>query len=135
LPVFSPDGRLLASSDDEAMYVWDLEAADKTRRFAHEKHHRAQPYAFTPDGKQLVCAEYHETAVVPPLGGAVCDWGIVLRDAESGKKVRAWSAGREQRAYGCTLRLSPDGKRLVGAYPAKLVIWDLATGKVIRTIV
>ncbi len=134
VPVFSPNGRLLASSDEAAISVWDLEAADGTRRFEHGKGHLAQPGAFTADGKQLICVEYQETAEVPPLGGAVCDWEIVLRDPTSGEKVRAWSAGRHQQFSGCNVRLAPHGKWLLGAFPSKLVIWELATGKVVRTI-
>jgi WD40 repeat protein len=136
-PVFSPDGRLLASEDGEAIYVWDLEAPDRARRLPHEKKHGARPAAFTPDGKQLICLEHRETAEKAPLGGTLCEWEIVLRDVESGKKaetlkkVRSWSAGRRDAYRGwCAMRLSADGKWLLGAYGNQRVLWEVATGKV-----
>jgi WD40 repeat protein len=128
-PVFSPDGKLLSAEDGQAIYVWDLEAPDRARRLPHEKKHGARPAAFTPDSKQLICVEFHETADKAPLGGTLCDWEIVLRDAESTKKVRSWSAGRRDQYRGwCATRLSPDGKWLLGAYGNQRVLWEVATG-------
>jgi WD40 repeat protein len=123
--VFSPDGETVVSANyDNDVRVWKTKSGELVRRiedmtgamFAAE---------FTPDGQHLILAGLDET--------------VYIWDA------RTFALHRKLQGQGETiaaLAISPDGRTLVtGGFdvlttrnPVKVAIWDLATGKITRTL-
>ena len=123
--LFSPDGETIVSANyDNDIRVWKTRSGELVRKmedmsgamFAGE---------FTPDGKQLILAGLDET--------------VYIRDAKT------FALNRKLQGHGETiaaLAISPDGRTLVtGGFdvistqrPVKVVFWDLATGKITRTV-
>jgi uncharacterized protein (TIGR03067 family) len=86
----------------------------------HEVHDSGvRAVAFSPDGKRVAAA---------------CDDGSVLiRDAETGKALRAPGHGRGHGAL-AAVAFSPDGKLVAAGGADKTVwLWDVATGKEVRS--
>ncbi len=123
--VFSPDGELIVSANyDNDVRVWKAKSGELVRKmedltgamFAGE---------FTPDGKHLVLAGLDET--------------VYIWDAKSFGPVRSMKGHGETIS---ALAISPDGRTLVtGGFdvvttrnPVKVAFWDMATGKIIRTV-
>lgn len=123
--VFSPDGETVVSANlDNDIRVWKTKSGELVKRvedmtgamFAAE---------FTPDGKQLIMGGLDET--------------VYIWDAKT------FALSRTLKGHGETiaaLAISPDGRTLVtGGFdtftarnPVKVAIWDLASGKITRTI-
>ncbi len=123
--VFSPDGELLVSANyDNDIRVWKTKSGELVRKvedltgamFAGE---------FTPDGKQLVMAGLDET--------------VYIWDAKSFRVAKTLKGHGETIS---ALAISPDGRTLVtGGFdvittrnPVKVAFWDMATGKIVRTV-
>ncbi|MBM3760519.1 MAG: hypothetical protein FJW36_09765 [Acidobacteria bacterium] len=123
--LFSPDGETVVSANyDNDVRIWKTASGELLRKvedltgamFAAE---------YTPDGKQLIMAGLDET--------------VYIWDAKS------HTLNRKLKGHGETisaLAISPDGRTLVtGGFdvitvknPVKIQIWDLAAGKITRTI-
>jgi WD40 repeat protein len=123
--VFSPDGETLVSANyDNDIRVWKTKSGEIVKKvedltgamFAAE---------FTPDGKQLIMAGLDET--------------VYIWDAKT------FALDRKLKGHGETisaLAISPDGRTLVtGGFdvvtsgnPVKVAFWDLASGKITRTV-
>src|SRR5262249_44602707 len=70
---------------------------------------------FTPDGKTLVSA---------------CRNGVILREVPGGKvRARLYGPGGFAR-----VAVSADGRRLAAAFGGSLKLYDIATGKELRTV-
>ncbi|HEY7156078.1 MAG TPA: sigma-70 family RNA polymerase sigma factor, partial [Gemmataceae bacterium] len=102
----SPDGKLLAISQEKAIVVWDLASGKEVRRFALPY---ANALAFSPDGKTLASVSH-------------------LWDVATGKQIARWDLGSDNPTL---LSFTPDGKTLiVGGYSdSKIGLWDAASGK------
>jgi WD40 repeat protein len=105
---FSPDGRTLASNDDETVRLWDVR--DHTQRAVFRPARGWGPMFFTRDGRTLIASR-------GSLGGI-----IVFLDANTGQEQR-----RIQATYWC-LAVSPDGRYLATGGGGLEVI-DAQTGK------
>ncbi len=105
---FSPDGRTLASDDDETVRLWDVRA--HTQRAVFHPARGWGPMFFTRDGLTLIASR-------GSLGGV-----IVFLDANTGREQR-----RIQATYWC-LAVSPDGRYLATGGEG-LEIVDAQTGK------
>jgi WD40 repeat protein len=126
---FAPDGRRLVSiAEDRTLRLWELPAGKEDRRFtrfAKAAEEDGDPgeldgalARFTPDGKAVLAA-------TPRLPAQV--W-----DARTGRALRQLGEGKE--AYPAAL--SADGKLLAGGTEdGRLFVYDVATGKEIRTLV
>jgi WD40 repeat protein len=113
--VFSPDARVLAVRQGEAVRLWDVAAqrAGAEVRLADE----LGSFCFTPDGKVLT---------------TVADDGVRLWDAGTGKLLRKVEGlPPRERPFG-PYRYSPDGKLLAGADGTAVRLWDVAAGREVR---
>lgn len=105
----SPDGRLLAATDDYAIQIYDADTMRRLRTLVGHQG-RVDAIAFTPDGRHLVSGSWDKT--------------IRFWDPEAGEEVAAhdWEIGPIR-----TLAISPDG--LIGAASGDrgtIVLWDVA---------
>jgi uncharacterized protein (TIGR03067 family) len=153
--VFSPDGRLIASSHgDGQLRLWDVAEGKELRAFPthNDPIHSA---AFSPDSKRLLVinpdntlrlydvnngvelrtfkghtATIHDVAVSPD--------GRKALSAGADRTVRLWDleTGNEARRIDCdaggmqSIAFCPDGRRcLSGNADKALHLWDLETGK------
>jgi WD40 repeat protein len=117
---YSPDGRWIASGDwDGKVHLWDAATGEQCATpLLHPGIVRA--LAFTADGARLVSGGHFGELLLWDLSN-----GRILGRVPSANFV--WS-----------IAVSPDGARiaagiLVGAYPAGMSIWDVATGRKIGT--
>jgi WD40 repeat protein/uncharacterized caspase-like protein len=129
--VFSPDGRLLASSgfNDGAIKLWDVEKGRQLRTLpGHTGSGNAffggvTAIAFSRDGRALAS------------GGA--DNTIKLWDVTTGRELHKMSAatGSIVSTTGiASLAFSPDGRMLLSAHGDGNRLWDVATGQELRTL-
>jgi RNA polymerase sigma factor (sigma-70 family) len=108
---YSPDGKLLASTSDRGILLWDAASGKERRRLRG----LARSLDFSPDGKLL--------AGVASYTGELRLW-----DATTGKPVRRIMLGR--RLPGERVRFSPDGKLLaVAGLDDTVLVFETATGK------
>lgn len=122
---FSPDGGLLVSTNyDNDVRIWKTSSGELVKKiedltgamFAAE---------FTPDGRHLIMAGLDETVYIWDTK----TFGLIRKLGGHGETISA-------------LAISPDSKTLVtGGFdvlaernPVKVVFWDLATGKILRTV-
>ena len=111
--VRSPDGKLLASPDGDAIVVSDA-ATQKALLKIKGHTGKVTALAFSPDGKVLAS------------GGA--DKKVCLWDLATGKQLRRLEAGDTIDE----VSFSPDGKTLTAGQPGKVrQQWDVATGKLL----
>jgi RNA polymerase sigma factor (sigma-70 family) len=155
LPVFSPDGKVIAlSSGDGTIQVWDMVTGNELRRFVG-KGKANYSIAFSPSGKVLAAAgEDGAIRLWEPTTGRLLDElkvdegvpssvvfspdGKLLASAGDTGTIRLWDAGtgKENRRWMTTMgriqiAFSPDGKVLAAGGGLEIDIrrWDTATGR------
>ena len=116
---FSPNGKLLASSDASGVvHVWD---ADTGKPLLDLPKNTGSLVLFTSDGKNLVCSREKK--------------GTFLLNAVTGETVRTYVNKEQDRSRGRsvqsthTIALSPDGRMLAEADGQEVVLWEVTTGK------
>jgi RNA polymerase sigma factor (sigma-70 family) len=118
---FSPNGKMLATSDDEhVLTLWDTESGKRLRTF--EGHAAvATRLVFSPDGKFLASGSGDHV-----VGGGHELHSLRLWDVATGKEL----AKVGEHAEGVrALRFSRDGKVLITGGNMCLRLWDVATRK------
>jgi WD40 repeat protein len=138
--VFSPDGKYALSGGGQTLILWEVSSGKEIRTFSTglEDGYRSidgldgtyfeelNSVAFSRDGKYALAGNYGEA--------------LKLWDLASGKDVRTFKGHGGFDAYGAlngtvnSITISPDGKyALSGSSDKTLKLWDLASGKEIRT--
>ncbi|MFN0069847.1 MAG: WD40 repeat domain-containing protein [Limisphaerales bacterium] len=129
--VFSPDEKLVLScSSERALRLWDLETGKEIRQF---QGHTSNVFRaiFSPDGKRILSCG---------MDGTMRLW-----DTATAKEVRTFEPG----SYVNTIAIAPDGRRALSATGTRslnadrtitakgitLKLWDLETGKELRSFV
>jgi RNA polymerase sigma factor (sigma-70 family) len=109
---FSPDGKLLATADDQGVVqLLDVDGLKEGRRWPHDR--PVSSVAFSPDGKVV-------GAISSPRGS------LRLWEVESGKEVAHITTGERYPSFA----FSPDGKLLATVgWGQSLALWDARTGE------
>ncbi len=114
---FSPDGRYALSGGgegDRTVRLWDVETGNEVRKF--EGGGWVVGVAFSPDGRRAFSASNDGTVLVWEVG--------------TGKQLRSYQG--TPNAISHAVACSPDGRQVIFGDGAKLVLWDVETGKVVR---
>ncbi|HVC93561.1 MAG TPA: WD40 repeat domain-containing protein [Pirellulales bacterium] len=133
--VFSPDGKLLAAGAAKIL-IWNVETGELTMAIDGGPA-KLVSLCFTPDGAQLISGGTRE--VPREKFGKPYDaknvWLPEIRfwNVADGEQVRALTPNEPEAGYGA-VALSNDGRTLAAGYEEKLLIWDLPSAKVARTI-
>jgi WD40 repeat protein len=129
---FSPDGKALAVAahpdgpvrrfppENDTIFLVDVASGKVLRSFR-----RAQGppggLVFSADGKFLAA-------------GATDRYPVEIWDVSTGSKRRSLRAGVGPRGEPAPLAFSPDGKTLATGKGARVVLWEVATGKELRVL-
>jgi WD40 repeat protein len=147
---FSPDGKLLVSSGEKALHLWDVSTGREKGRLPGTGTH----LRFTPDGRRMVAAGsiirvwdvvngkelhppeghlgYVSSVAYSPDGRtlATCSYdqhsGICLWETAT-SKLRRTLPGHE--IYNRSVAFTPDGKLVSGGGDSTLRVWDPGTGQ------
>ena len=144
---FAHDGKRLAaaaslwSGQGEMIGIWNLPERGRPVIIPNAHKLGLHGLVFAPDGHTLISSgndtkriEGHDQAVLAVEFLPQLEFVPQLRlwDAGTGRMLRELNPGD---ATGeCTIALSQDGKRLVSSHRDRLLVWDLASGRVDRTI-
>jgi WD40 repeat protein len=115
--VLAPDGKTVATAgEDKTIRLWALDTGKELRRFEGHKDH-VPGLAFAPDGKTLASASFDRTVRL----WSVAD-GKELKQL-TGHAGQVWSVA-----------FSRDGQTLASGGGEGVSLWDLATGKKVRSL-
>ena len=116
--VFSPDGTILASVDDQVIRLREVSSQRLVRSIQVDT--AVFCLAYNSDGSLLASGD---------LGNAVRLW-----DPSSGQALRDLRLGGPPGAFVWAMAFSPDGKWLAaGSSNASVSLWDPASGQLLRT--
>ncbi|PKK52445.1 hypothetical protein CI102_4009 [Trichoderma harzianum] len=121
----SPDGKLLASMSLSGTTIWDIATGSRLKTLKNPDQelatfYRNDPYLlFSPNGQHLAAVDEK--------------WaGIIIWDIASSEPIQRLQGYMH---LGCNLSFSPDGKHLAsGSDEDTIIIWDLASGRRMRTL-
>jgi serine/threonine-protein kinase len=135
-----PDGRLafLAEAYQSAYRsnLWDVSTGQHLRQIANPGGMWASCAAFAPDGRTLVTIPHVAPTTREMLLGVLprgeMDPVVHLRDAESGKEVRAFAG---HRASVRAVAFAPTGRQILSASDdGTMRLWDVASGLEVRRL-
>jgi len=118
----TPDGRwAVSASDDHTLRVWELESGQQVRAMVGHLW-EVMVVTISPDGRHVVSAS---------------DQDLKVWDLESGQELHSLRHHvRPHQGPVTAVTFTPDGKRFISAsLDRSLVIWDLAGGQVVRTLI
>ncbi len=138
---FSPDGTHVALGtssrigERELICIWDLASGARRIQIPSAHRHDLIGLAFTADGRTLITSGCDSRRIKVPEGSTPA--------IEMLPQIRLWDVGTGQmrREFGmgdltgfCAIALSRDGKSLISSHRDRLLVWDLDSGTIIRTI-
>jgi len=123
---FSPDGRKAVSGGTDGIILWDIE----TGKMRHVFEGSCPPptktsgpcVAFSPDGRYIVSGDSEENLKLWKANDYSIEQAFVKNASEQNNK--------SETKINC-LSFSPDGRQVLTA-GERLVLWDIATGRIIR---
>src|SRR5579871_2233601 len=116
---FSPDGKtLVGGNDDNNVYLWDVASGQKIRNVFTNNYNGVSSVAFSPDGKTI--------AVTNGDNG-----GVLLLDVASGQAGKTLVTSDQ--TFVEHIAWSQDGKMIAGNDANNSVIWNAATGQLVKT--
>ena len=119
LHAFSPDGNLIVAGVKGASEVFDLQKNKKNRLPDLDREPRL--VFFSPDAKYVVLASDYSGE------------RLHICDAATGKMI--WRSGEGIGAYVNSVRFSADGRFMaVGSYQHDLSLWEVQTGKFMKSL-
>ncbi len=128
---FSPDGKMLASSGDQAVTLWSAETGKRERTLGPhggpglgQNLYRAM--AFSPDARALVL-------------GSPFQLSIGLWDFETGRFNQTVAVSRDQLTLGSLIAISPSGRMVTASSretpnAIQFKLWDPRTGRHLATL-
>ena len=155
--VYSPDEKYIAKSDDDKLELLNAETGKQIWEISNHKI-QIRSIAISPDGNYIVSGDesgiikisnmHNGTEIKKMITGQEDLTGlaytpdgkyivsgnksIILWDAQTGKKI--WETNR-QNLYIRDIAISPDGNYIAsGMNNGELTLWNLKSGKLIRTI-
>ncbi|HEX4610177.1 MAG TPA: sigma-70 family RNA polymerase sigma factor [Urbifossiella sp.] len=161
MSAMSRDGAVIATSSETEIVLSDTRSGKELGRLRSDRKEVISPYAFTPDGKGLVCHVSDAKALVYDLvSGKVRHvfnsrgWiGRSMAMSADGRRVavgtvyniaRVWDVATGQEISGSddghdapvrAVAVAPDGKTFVtGGANQQLRVWDAATGRLVRRL-
>jgi len=114
---FSPDGKILASRDDNTVRLWDVLSGHELRTIFVAGGGWDVPVIFSPDGSLVATRSLNR---------------ILLYEVASGRELRTPSEFSAGAVYG--LAFSPDGKMLASAGDGGVKLWEVSSGRQVRTL-
>jgi WD40 repeat protein len=128
---YAPDGKRLARATGRDIHIYDLDRRVEAGTIKNAHGYHIVSLQFGRDGKTLFSAGANVRS-------------LNLREAELNGELRMWDVanrtlirdflGNTREIDNCSSALSRDGRTLVSMHPNKLLVWDVASGKVTRTI-
>ena len=118
--LFSPDGRTLASKEENVIRLWDVRT--NTVRHILTGIGQRVSFAFSPDSRTIACEVWLDES------------SIYLWDVDTGEIQRGIPVSDNETAG--SVAFSPDGQTLAGAIQSKssskgsIRLWDVRTGRV-----
>ena len=119
---FSPNGRKIASIDNNSIILWDVDSGNKIRTLI--------------TNKSFICnLEFSSDGHI--LASGTCDGEVILWNPESGEQLK--TLGYQNNTFN-SVALSPDGRtlasigRVANSVSGDLILWDVATGNQLRKI-
>jgi WD40 repeat protein len=134
---FAPDGKSILSVADREpkLKLWDVASGKLIRTY--EGHAETKSVAFSKDGTRLLSVgngsgtwvlptdQLSPFAFIPPSS-------VAMLDTTTGKALRLFVV--REGAWANAAAFSPDGTRVLGGlWATPTVLWDAASGKVLRT--
>jgi len=132
---FSPDGKWLAAYEN-GVVLWDPATGKQLRRLDD-----LSDFAFLPDGKRIAGWSPAPLAGAGGGGGGAGKGKVRVRNLAEGGEVYDFEGPARRNVIGGVFVLSPDGRLLAlsakegrGFEQKSLQLWELATGKLRRTL-
>lgn len=124
---FSPDGlTILSGSVDKTLRLWDVKTGNNIRAWVGHTD-KITSVAFSPNGKQVASASLANT-------------NVILWDIDTGKEIRSFDESpvsqyelENVHDNVSSITFSSDGKTILAGSLATMKLWDVATGKKVRT--
>ncbi len=116
---FSPNGKMVASFDDDGLLkLWDMQTGEEIYTLAHnDAWITIWSLVFSPDSEMLASGNF--------------DGNITFWDTHTGKEVNNLV---DPNGSISSIAFSSDGKVLATATDSKIILWDVISKRLIRTV-